>query len=323
MNTEKTGIFIAALRKEKGITQTQLAEMIHVSDKAISCWETGRGFPDINNLEAITECLGVSVAELLKGERIKETVTKEELEEIASDGISLTEAILSRSRYVYTILGLIIGLLIVAVIVIHYKSPIYVKDAAKAVTIKELSDGSLIAELGSGVEGCDIDTVTGDDNKETVFVSCYQTKFSHIFNKSDNRELVMLGSKEEIGRIYYYPTYGEDQLIYGDDSSSNASGVRSLPRLVYGYYLIIGIILSAVGIIAYMLNRKKYYSDKLLKMALAPIALTISIPICLFGRMDEVYNAEYHLSGVILVSVVLYAFFRIAITFIRKSNTSR
>lgn len=320
MNTEKTGTFIAELRKEKGLTQTQLAEMIHVSDKAISRWETGKGFPDINNLEAITECLGVSVAELLKGERIRETITKEELDGIASDGLSLTNAILSKSRYVNTILGLIIGLLIVALIVIHYTSPIYVKDAEKAVTIRELSDGSVIAELGSGVEGYDIDTVVGDDNKGTVYVSCYQTKASRLFDKSDNRELVMIGNKGEIKRIYYYPTYGDDQLVYGEGTSTEDSGVRTLPRLVYGYYLIIGTILSVVGIGAYILSRKKYYSDRVLKIALASIAFTISIILCLFGRMDEVYNAEYYLSGVVLVSVVLYAFLRITIVYICREK---
>ena len=50
MNTEKTGKLIADLRKEKNLTQGELAELLHVSDKAISRWETGRGFPDINNL---------------------------------------------------------------------------------------------------------------------------------------------------------------------------------------------------------------------------------------------------------------------------------
>ena len=59
MNTEKTGEFIAELRKEKQLTQSQLATAIHVSDKAISRWETGRGLPDIDNLEALSDYLDV------------------------------------------------------------------------------------------------------------------------------------------------------------------------------------------------------------------------------------------------------------------------
>lgn len=55
MNTERTGRFIAELRRDRQFTQAQLADAIHVSDKAVSRWETGRGFPDIDNLEALSE----------------------------------------------------------------------------------------------------------------------------------------------------------------------------------------------------------------------------------------------------------------------------
>ena len=53
MNATSTGTFIATLRKEQGLTQHQLAERLLVSDKAISRWETGRGLPDLDNLEAL------------------------------------------------------------------------------------------------------------------------------------------------------------------------------------------------------------------------------------------------------------------------------
>ena len=94
MNIEKTGQFIAELRREKQLTQVQLADAIHVSDKAVSRWETGRGFPDIDNLEALSECLDVSIAELIKGERINEPVSGDELNDIASDGLSLTRSLI-------------------------------------------------------------------------------------------------------------------------------------------------------------------------------------------------------------------------------------
>lgn len=58
---------IKELREKKKITQAQLAEMLHVSDKTISKWETARGLPDIAFLEPLAGALGVSVAELLTG----------------------------------------------------------------------------------------------------------------------------------------------------------------------------------------------------------------------------------------------------------------
>ena len=69
MDQNKIGRFIMQLRKEKGCTQKQLADEIGVSDKAVSKWETGRGAPDTGMLLPICNALGVTVSELLAGER--------------------------------------------------------------------------------------------------------------------------------------------------------------------------------------------------------------------------------------------------------------
>lgn len=68
MNAEKTGSFIAKLRCKLGLTQKELADKIGVTDKAVSKWECGRGFPDIGILEILSKELGVSVTELINGE---------------------------------------------------------------------------------------------------------------------------------------------------------------------------------------------------------------------------------------------------------------
>ena len=70
MNAYVTGQTIKMLREKKNMTQAKLAEMLSVSDKAISKWETGKGFPDITLLEPLSEALGVSVAELMNGNTI-------------------------------------------------------------------------------------------------------------------------------------------------------------------------------------------------------------------------------------------------------------
>ncbi len=72
MNTINTGRFIYELRKEKGLTQKELAEKLNVTDKAVSKWETGKCAPDISLLVSLSEILGVSVIEILQGEKIKE-----------------------------------------------------------------------------------------------------------------------------------------------------------------------------------------------------------------------------------------------------------
>lgn len=69
MNNNKMGLFIAGLRKEKQMTQRELAEQLHITDKAVSKWERGLSFPDISLLPGLSEILGVSIDELLNGER--------------------------------------------------------------------------------------------------------------------------------------------------------------------------------------------------------------------------------------------------------------
>ena len=70
MDSEKTGQVIAACRAERNMTQKQLAERLHISDRTISRWERGAGFPDLSLLEPLADALGLSVVELLRGERI-------------------------------------------------------------------------------------------------------------------------------------------------------------------------------------------------------------------------------------------------------------
>ena len=72
MNTYEFGKFVAQLRKEKGLTQIQLADKLNVTDKAISRWETGKNYPDIEMFESLSEILDVSVSELLEGKRVEQ-----------------------------------------------------------------------------------------------------------------------------------------------------------------------------------------------------------------------------------------------------------
>ena len=77
MDAQKTGGLIAQARKEKGLTQRELAQALHVSAQAVSKWERGLNFPDLTLLEPLGDCLGLTVSELLSGARGEEP--KEEL----------------------------------------------------------------------------------------------------------------------------------------------------------------------------------------------------------------------------------------------------
>ena len=71
MNQIKIGKFIAQCRKNKNLTQMQLAEKLNISDRAISKWESGKGMPDSSIMLLLCNTLGITVNELLNGEYIK------------------------------------------------------------------------------------------------------------------------------------------------------------------------------------------------------------------------------------------------------------
>jgi len=73
MNQYVTGAVIKELREKNNLTQLELSEKLHVSDKTISKWETGRGYPDISLLEPIAAVFGISITELISGNAISNT----------------------------------------------------------------------------------------------------------------------------------------------------------------------------------------------------------------------------------------------------------
>lgn len=73
MDQKKIGKFIAALRKEKKLTQKEVAERLGISEKTISKWECGNGLPEVVYMEPLCDILGITVNELLSGEHLRIT----------------------------------------------------------------------------------------------------------------------------------------------------------------------------------------------------------------------------------------------------------
>ncbi len=71
MNQYVTGAVIKELREKKNMTQAEFAQRLSISDKTVSKWETAKGYPDISLLESIARVFGVSVTELISGNRLQ------------------------------------------------------------------------------------------------------------------------------------------------------------------------------------------------------------------------------------------------------------
>lgn len=124
MDSKKFGEFVAETRKELGLTQSELAKKLSVTNKAVSRWETGAGFPDINTLEPLAEALGISVVELIRSERIEGDISEEAAEKALSYTIELANLKRDRREFIIAAVALsLIGLMLIALAVFMPSAP--------------------------------------------------------------------------------------------------------------------------------------------------------------------------------------------------------
>ena len=117
MDVKRTGSFIAEMRKGKNMTQAELAAKLQVTDKAVSRWELGVGYPDITLLEPLAGQLGVTVLDILRGEKtFPDKMTGEETEQTVAETVRL--AAVQRRQAVRRVILLAIVMLIGAAMLI-------------------------------------------------------------------------------------------------------------------------------------------------------------------------------------------------------------
>lgn len=127
MNQANIGKFIAQKRKEKNLTQEQLAEKLSVSNKTVSKWETGKCMPDYSIIESLCEELRITIPELMDGEEAEEKSVR-----MYDEGQILD--LLERTQKLEKQKGILMGLL-------------YVSISASIVKMAEFFNGSLLAEI--------------------------------------------------------------------------------------------------------------------------------------------------------------------------------
>jgi transcriptional regulator with XRE-family HTH domain len=115
MDASKFGKFISDQRKALGMTQADLGNKLMVTDKAVSKWERGLGFPDINTLEPLAEALQVSVQELMRAEK---NVTQVTNEEAVSEALRNTISVADKQLKDAEKRGIVVILALVAVVVL-------------------------------------------------------------------------------------------------------------------------------------------------------------------------------------------------------------
>ena len=112
MDLDKIGKFIALNRKNKGLTQEQLAEKLGVTNKTFSRWETGKYMPDLSLLKPLSEELGITLNELLSGEKIKEEKIVENTERSILNTIDYSSKKVENEHKKISIILMILGAII-------------------------------------------------------------------------------------------------------------------------------------------------------------------------------------------------------------------
>lgn len=140
MNQQKLGNFISKLRKEKGLTQQDLANELNLTDKAISKWERGLSCPDISLLIPLSEILEVSVNELLLGEKLNNNITKSSADKSTKEAIKISINELTRNKkknkllkYSLLILIFIIFIIITFQIIRNYNEKLEKEEVNKII----------------------------------------------------------------------------------------------------------------------------------------------------------------------------------------------
>lgn len=333
MDAAKTGSFIAKLRREKGLTQQQLAERLHVTFKAVSRWETGRGLPDIENLETLSVELGTSVAELIRGERIEKALPAADADGLASDSLTLLKQLLKRQVAGNAILGFLAGTVIIMLLVIHLTSPSTLPYHEGIVEVSRAGDGTLLASLEDGVTGCDVNYVTDPDTGETVaYVSCYSKLWSRLTGTNDLgwhapgvRHAVAIGTEDTVATVYYYPgevngsagslyrqtTWSRNALLYSSEQPAAFDAITQ-PRQVYRHVILATVVAGAIGLVVFTMQRRHWYARLILVASLLPLCIAASTAAVLWGKLDQVFNASFYLSGIALLSLAMYALLSLA-----------
>ncbi len=122
MDATKCGAFISELRSEREMTQKELSEVLNVSNKAVSRWETGKGYPDVSSLMALSEFFSVSVNELLSGKRIDIEILPTTADENVLEVIQKNERINKKHKKQVAIYTLLLITAISPVLIILGKS---------------------------------------------------------------------------------------------------------------------------------------------------------------------------------------------------------
>ena len=153
MDQQKTGALIARRRKEKGLTQKELAERLHISDRTVSKWERSAGFPDVSLLAPLADALDLSVAGLLRGEELAPTPAEPQLRDSVALVVRQVKARLRRQIRDLLIWAVLLVFLAGFVFALLDYNGVFLKDVSLEVPAGVYVDGVRTGDCTVTIDG--------------------------------------------------------------------------------------------------------------------------------------------------------------------------
>jgi len=226
MNKENMGRFIAESRKLKAMTQKELADTLHVTDKAVSKWERGLSYPDVTLLEPLAAALELGVEELMtcrKANQEGSSMTEEtrNLLELSTDSIQI-----ERKKW-WRRVAVLAVLLAAAILLVGYlvqftsetrRSTIFLKESIGENNYLYVKEGGHLLRLECG-DGVDFDAVTADDVVYAYTCRWNRNTYQGTVSSCEATNTVSLGGLMDAeSEILKAPLFGYDEVYYRDEN---------------------------------------------------------------------------------------------------------
>lgn len=239
MDQEKIGRFIAKCRKEKNMTQEQLAENLGITDRAVSKWERAKSMPDLSLFKPLCNELGITINELMSGEKVDKSNYQNKLEE---NMVNVLNDMDKKSKYIkkkyFTIfIATIITILLFIIVFVIYR---YTKnkyqqpeiesiivfgekiDVIKNKKVYNISMKSAIVKDNLTKYGCvmpiEIKYKNGYKTTETAFSFMAGEKYVYLYSTIDNTHSTeLINNIDDNNSIYHIGAYDVFVGVYLDE----------------------------------------------------------------------------------------------------------
>lgn len=221
MDQKKIGKFILELRKENNMTQQDLANKIGVTDRAISKWENGRGMPDLSLMKPLCIELGITINELISGERITKKEYQEKLEENILNTIDYSDKKIKKNNKIFKIVIFIIFVLLILLISMFF------------VDVRQMNQNKPVIFSTWGYEY----TPTIDSHEDEIYLAIK----NYLVDRGDSdvkhydgektfvSMRVYLLEEEKIESLYYIYAWVMEGKYYVEDDELKEESGSSIP----------------------------------------------------------------------------------------------